>query len=198
MKMVSGVRSASTFQNAAGFPRRGLARRDWVPLARWGTAILGLLVCLDTGLQAQPPPPPPPQPSSTSQVGDTVTNPVTGLTTTVSELLVDPAGTPTAGATAFVRTADGYAFLVKAVGQTIYNSDDPPLAFVIVSSDPATNTVQLDADPPGGPTASLSTKTRPRASRTGDSPSATIPPSALTSSWEEARGIPRPTWNSRP
>lgn len=34
---------------------------------------------------------------------------MTGATTTVSALLVDPVGTPTAGTTAFVRTADGYA-----------------------------------------------------------------------------------------
>ena len=91
-------------------------------------------------------------------MGNTVTNPVTGLTTTVNALLVDPTGTPTAGTTAFVRTADGYAFLVKAVGQIIYNSDTPPLGFTIVSSNPAANTVQLDAAPPGGPTATLSTR----------------------------------------
>ena len=47
-------------------------------------------------------------PSSTSIVGDTVTNPVTSSDTTVSALVVDPAGTPTAGDTAFVETADGY------------------------------------------------------------------------------------------
>ncbi|WP_170379825.1 hypothetical protein [Ruegeria atlantica] len=72
-------------------------------------------------------------PTAASKVGDTVTNPVTGLDTTVSALIVDPASTPTAGTTAFVETADGYVFLVKSAGDTIYNSDNPPLAFDIVS-----------------------------------------------------------------
>jgi hypothetical protein len=98
----------------------------------------------------------PPQPSKTSTVGQTVTNPLTGLTTTVSALLTDPTGTPTAGTTAFVETADGYAFLVKTVGEKIYNSDPTPLGFTIVSQDIATKTVQLDADPLDGNTAPLS------------------------------------------
>ncbi|MDA7965324.1 hypothetical protein [Ruegeria sp.] len=55
------------------------------------------------------------------------------MDTTVSALIVDPASTPTAGTTAFVETADGYVFLVKSAGETIYNSDNPPLAFDIVS-----------------------------------------------------------------
>jgi hypothetical protein len=110
-------------------------------------------LCLATSLWAADPPP-----SSTSHVGDTVTNPATGATTTVSALIVDPAGTPTAGATALVRTADGYVFVVKGVGQFIYNSDTPPLGFKIVSADAATHTVQIDADPPGGATAPLSTQ----------------------------------------
>ncbi|WP_108859959.1 autotransporter outer membrane beta-barrel domain-containing protein [Ruegeria sp. Alg231-54] len=60
------------------------------------------------------------------------------MDTTVSALIVDPASTPTAGTTAFVETADGYVFLVKDVGATIYNSDNPPLAFEIVSISGAT------------------------------------------------------------
>src|SRR5262249_38288682 len=84
-----------------------------------------------------------------SQVGNPVTNPVTNQPTTVSALIVDPAGTPTAGTTAFVRTADGYVFLVKPAGQRIYNNDNPPLGFVIVSINTTTNVAQVDADPPG-------------------------------------------------
>lgn len=76
---------------------------------------------------------PAPEPSDSSGAGDTVTNPVTGLETTVTDVLVDPAGTPTAGDVAFVQTADGYTFLVKAVGETFYNSDNPPVAFTITS-----------------------------------------------------------------
>ncbi|ASV83762.1 sperm-activating peptides family [Ochrobactrum quorumnocens] len=78
---------------------------------------------------------PPPQPSKTSSIGQTVTNPVTGDTTTVSALRVDPAGTATAGNTAFVQTADGYTFLVKTEGEVFYNSDAPPVAFVVASVD---------------------------------------------------------------
>ena len=77
--------------------------------------------------------PPPPQPSKTSSLGQTVTNPITGATTTVSALRVDPAGTATAGTTAFVQTADGYTFLVKTVGEQFYNADTPPTAFAITS-----------------------------------------------------------------
>src|SRR5688572_24964927 len=93
--------------------------------------------------------------TAASQVGDTITNPVTGLSTTVSALILDPAGTPTAGNTAFVRTADGYTFLVKTVGQTIYNRDTPPIGFIIASVDNTAHTVTLDALPAGGPTAPL-------------------------------------------
>ncbi|WP_217677245.1 autotransporter outer membrane beta-barrel domain-containing protein [Falsochrobactrum tianjinense] len=75
----------------------------------------------------------PPPPSSTSTVGQMVTNPVNNETTTVSALLVDPAGTATAGDTAFVQTADGYTFLVKSAGNQFYNSDTPPVAFTITS-----------------------------------------------------------------
>ncbi|MCF3973213.1 autotransporter outer membrane beta-barrel domain-containing protein [Paracoccus salsus] len=104
---------------------------------------------------------PPPAPSETSSVGDTVTNPITGLETTVSSLLVDPAGTPTAGDTAFVQTADGYTFLVKSAGETFYNSDSPPIAFTItaiasgsasVTSSEATGSVDF---PTGQTTASF-------------------------------------------
>ena len=93
----------------------------------------------EVGAQTPPPPPPPPPPSASSMVGDTVTNPLTGMTTTVSGLIVDPDGTPTAGATAFVQTADGDVFLVKATGEIIYNRDSPPLAFVIVGPAMAAN-----------------------------------------------------------
>jgi hypothetical protein len=121
--------------------------QTWTSLRRV-LAIVCLLSAAGAPLRAQNPPPPPP-PSSTSTVGATVTNPVTGLATTVSALRVDPAGTPTAGTTAFVRTADGYAFLVKPVGQTIYNDATPPLGFVIISIDATTHVAQLDANPPG-------------------------------------------------
>ncbi|MBC2886317.1 autotransporter outer membrane beta-barrel domain-containing protein [Ochrobactrum sp. CM-21-5] len=74
-----------------------------------------------------------PQPSKTSSIGQTVTNPVTGATTTVSALRIDPAGTATAGNTAFVETADGYTFLVKTAGEVFYNNDTPPVAFTVTS-----------------------------------------------------------------
>ena len=105
-------------------------------VARRAVAVCVLSFGLTTPAFAQgddDPPPPPPPPSAASTIGQEVTNPLTDETTTVSQLLVDPAGTPTAGATAWVRTADGYAFLVKPAGQFIYNSDTPPLAFQIVS-----------------------------------------------------------------
>ncbi len=94
-------------------------------------------------------------PTSTSKVGDTVTNPVTGLDTTVSALIVDPASTPTAGTTAFVETADGYVFLVKSAGDTIYNSDNPPVSFGIVSI--SGTTAEISSSGASG-TASLSTQ----------------------------------------
>ena len=86
-----------------------------------------------------------PPPSNASTVGESVTNPVTGMSTTVSALITDPAGTPTAGNTAFVRTADGYVFLVKAVNEIVYNNDSPPLGFKIISQDTMAQTVQLQA-----------------------------------------------------
>lgn len=101
--------------------------------------------------------PPPPEPSSTSLIGDTVTNPVTASTTTVSGLMLDPAGTPTAGATAFVQTADGYAFLIKSIDQIIYNQDAPPVGFKILSKDTTAKTVTLQlASDATAPTATLS------------------------------------------
>ncbi|MBW7920843.1 MAG: autotransporter outer membrane beta-barrel domain-containing protein [Rubellimicrobium sp.] len=66
-------------------------------------------------------------------MGQEVTNPATGDPTTVSGFLYDPAGTPTAGNVAFVRTADGYTFLVKTANQTFYNNDTPPVAYHIDS-----------------------------------------------------------------
>lgn len=74
-------------------------------------------------------------PTNSSSLGDTVTNPITGLSTTVSALIVDPAGTPTAEDVAFVQTADGYTFLVKLTGETLYNSDTPPVPFTIIDID---------------------------------------------------------------
>ncbi|WP_143534508.1 beta strand repeat-containing protein [Roseovarius albus] len=72
-------------------------------------------------------------PTSSSKVGDTVTNPVTGGSTKVTALVVDPTGTPTAGDTAFVQTEDGYTFLVKTAGQIVYNNDSPADGFTIGS-----------------------------------------------------------------
>ncbi len=101
---------------------------------------------------------PPPEPSDTSTIGQTVTNPVTGMTTTVSGLITDPAGTPTAGDTAFVQTADGYAFLVKGAGDLFYNNGTPPLAFLIVGPGASPNTVEVDPFPVGGDTADFATR----------------------------------------
>jgi len=132
-------------------------------LFRFTAALLvtvGLLAAPSAGFAQSPPPPPPPpppEPSDTSTVGQVVTNPITGMTTTVIDLRQDPAGTPTAGDTAFVQTADGYYFLVKDIGEFIYNDDAPPLAFEIVGPGATADTVLLDADPPGGPTAELGT-----------------------------------------
>ncbi len=87
-----------------------------------------ILFCEIQAFAADPPPP-----SSTSAVGDSVLNPVTGVSTIVSALVVDPAGTPTVGATAFVQTEDGYTFLVKTNGEYFYNNDNPPIAFKITA-----------------------------------------------------------------
>ncbi len=131
-------------------------------LPRWAGAFLSsLLLCASSVAQT-----PPPEPSQSSTVGATVTNPVTGLATTVSELIVDPDGTPTAGESAFVRTADGYVFLVKGVGETFYNAevtDDngDPLAFLVISANATANTVELRAIHPDwsdGQTYTLATR----------------------------------------
>ncbi len=102
--------------------------------------IIGMVWGMTTSLWAADPPP-----SVTSTVGQLVTNPETGMSTTVSALITDPAGTPTAGNTAFVRTADGYVFLVKAVNEIVYNADTPPLGFKIISQDTMAKTVVLQA-----------------------------------------------------
>ncbi|MFO7855003.1 MAG: hypothetical protein R6V44_07260, partial [Paracoccaceae bacterium] len=125
----------------------------------WRGLLTGMLlpatVLLSAGEpKADDPPSPPPPPSDTSAIGDEVTNPVTGETTTVTDLRVDPESTPTAGETAFVETADGYAFLVKEVGEVIYNGDvenedGEPLGFRIASKDEAAGTVKLAAEPFG-------------------------------------------------
>src|SRR6185503_10808755 len=120
-------------------PRRPDQRRVW----RWrllatlvSLAITGASAALFAAGAA-------PNPDKTSTVGQSVNNPVTSTTTTVTALIVDPVGTPTAGSTAFVQTADGYIFMVKAVGETIYNGDSPPVAFTILSKDTTAQTVQI-------------------------------------------------------
>src|SRR5215469_12275065 len=70
---------------------------------------------------------PPPPPSATSKAGDSVTDPATNAATTVSSLVVDPNGTPTAGQTAFVVLADGNVVLVKSAtagDNKLYNDYD--------------------------------------------------------------------------
>lgn len=94
--------------------------------------LVTVLLFISTSSYAQDPPPP--EPSSSSQLNEEVTNPITGLTTTVTGLIADPPGTPTDGATAFVQTLDGYVFLVKGIGELVYNSDDPPVAFEIIGA----------------------------------------------------------------
>src|SRR4051812_40790820 len=75
-------------------------------------------------------------------VGQTFTNPVTSASTTVSGFINDPAGTPTAGTVSFVRSADGYVFLVKHLGAIVYNNDTPPVAFQIITEDTTAHTVE--------------------------------------------------------
>ncbi len=89
--------------------------------------------------------PPPPPPSKTTGVGASVTNPITGLTTTVHSIIVDPSISATPNAVAFVRTADNHVFLVKEVGEFVYNTDNPPLAFKILAKDTTTKEVELEA-----------------------------------------------------
>ncbi len=102
-----------------------------------------------------------PDPSNTSTLGMVVHNPATNAAVTVTGFIVDPTGTPTAGTVAFVLTSDGYSFLVKPVGDLIYNSDDPPVAMKIVSKDSAAGTVQIRPNSlaPTDPTTSLGYQT---------------------------------------
>jgi hypothetical protein len=98
-------------------------------------------------------------PAANATVGQTVWNPITEENTTVSSLMKDPVGTPTAGTTAFVVTADGYAFLVKPVGSIIYNNDSPPSGFVIVQAGATANTVEIRlASDPSAPVGVLKTQ----------------------------------------
>ncbi|MEO1244214.1 MAG: autotransporter outer membrane beta-barrel domain-containing protein [Pseudomonadota bacterium] len=146
--------------NRQFFLHKIVSRKFFYASCRFAAALLlsaWIVIPSSSYAQSPPPPPPPPEPSDTSTIGQTVTNPVTGLTTTVSGLQLDPAGSPTVGETAFVQTADGYAFLVKDIGEFIYNNDTPPLPFEIVGPGATAGTVLLDADPPGGPTAELRT-----------------------------------------
>jgi hypothetical protein len=128
----------------SGAPARLASLRRWACLAL-------LFLASSTALWAANPP----APSNTSKVGDSVTNPANGNTTTVTALVVDPVGTPTAGATAFVETADNYAILVKAVGEIIYNNDSPPVGFTILSQDTTAKTVTVYTGPLGSPTSTL-------------------------------------------
>lgn len=79
---------------------------------------------------------------------------------TVSALIKDPAGTPTAGTTAFVLmgAAPGtvYAVLVKNVGDYVYNNDTLPLGFKILSKDTTAHTVTLQNPANTSLTATLS------------------------------------------
>ncbi len=105
-------------------------------------------------------PPPPPPPDNTSTIGQAVTNPVTGLETVVSDLIRDPAGTPTAGTLAFVQTADGYLFLVnKVANDIIYADETPPVGMRIVSIDNTAHTMILESvDNPGTQSDPISTR----------------------------------------
>lgn len=123
------------------------------PLSRVLKLVLSaiLIVAISGGAWGQDDPP---EPSKDSVIGDTVVNTLTGETTTVSELIVDPEGTDTAGETAFVRTADGYIFLVKEPGEKVYEIGEPPQTYVVVDSGDA-ESVFLETDPPGGDTLEL-------------------------------------------
>ena len=77
-----------------------------------------------------------------------MTNPKTGEVTTVSALVRDPAGTPTAGDTAFVQTSDGYYFLVKAKNEYFYN-DDATIKFQVTSINTTTHEVTFKSVTPG-------------------------------------------------
>lgn len=116
---------------------------------------VALFLSISSALAVDPPP------TATSTLGMTVLNPVTNLSTTVSGFINDPVGTPTVGDVAFVKTADGYVFLVKTVGDLIYNADDPPVAMKIVSKDTTAGTVEIQPSNllPTDPTTSLSYQT---------------------------------------
>jgi hypothetical protein len=92
-----------------------------------------------------------PAPSATSQIGDHVTG-HGGASTTVSDLIKNPDDS-----TAFVVTADGYAFLVKGVGESVYNKQTPPLRFIVLAGS-TPGTVKLQADLPDGPTVDFATE----------------------------------------
>jgi hypothetical protein len=105
---------------------------------------------------------PPPAPSKTSVLNQSVTNPATGETTVVTGLIADPAGTPTANATAFVTTADGWTFLVKDVGELVYTTKvdeetNEPRSLLIVSADATAHTVVLDPRVKNAGTQTIST-----------------------------------------
>ncbi len=136
--------SLTPLSGRAGRPRARI-RTSWQAfLIVW---LLAVVVSTHAALAQSDPPPPPP--SASSQVNDEVTNPVTGGVTTVESLRLDPASTDTAGDVAFVRTADGYVFLVKGVGETFYNNDNPPVGFTItaINGDIATFTTPGATDP---------------------------------------------------
>ena len=102
--------------------------------------------------EPEPEPAPAPAPSKTSTVGMVVTNPVTNLPTTVSKLEVDPDGTPTAGATNFVQTEDGYTFLVKSVGETFWINGTSLKEVKVLPKEPVdpADTVRIQFQSPGG------------------------------------------------
>ena len=142
--------------------------------------LIGLLTLLP-GLKALAMAPPPPPPDATSTVGQVVTNPVTGMATTVSDLVEDPAGTPTAGTVAFVQTADGYLFLVnKVAGDYIYAPGTPPTPLHIVSIDNTAHTMVVESiDNPGQNSVPMSTRA-PYVQIFGAAPPAPIQPTPVS------------------
>ncbi|MFD2157641.1 hypothetical protein ACFSW8_01875 [Rubritalea tangerina] len=107
---------------------------------------VGVLWTSQVVLGQSDPPPPPPNPSkTTTTIGEAVTNPLTGLETTVSAVISDfnPNATPT---TAFVQTADGYTFLVKDVNESFWPSSGASVGFKVLSN-AAANTVTLETIP---------------------------------------------------
>jgi hypothetical protein len=102
--------------------------------------------------------------SALPAVATTFVNPITGLNTTVTGYIYDPANTPTAGDVAFYQTVDdpapgettgvGYTFLYKTVGQTFYNDVDPtddvdPIPYLVDSISGNTATVSSTSYPDG-------------------------------------------------